>query len=709
MDRPRESLKSFANDAAGQISTHAGTSAARILRILHETQLPSPSPENADEPRNTGRVGIWKRTSANGETVFVRDNAAFHEWHLWANVGKIPPKRASRRVVFLGESVARGFLYDPAYNPATVLRRTLESHLGAGEVEVVDLARTSIEMEIREVAIAAAALQPDAIVLFCGNNWNYTPPTDPLGAAVLRAAIGEGGVVGLKEHANAVLGRRAEQVVDEISAFYSADGVPVVWITPEFNLGGWRDPVANAAHLPGDRNEQWLAHQARAHFALSAGDREGAVKAALQMIDDDQGTSAAGYYILAECGVGPDGSGDIRTALEYARDASNWDTAVSVTPRASSTVLSVLRERSRLRGGLLVDCADLFRDHLNGEIPGRRMFIDYCHLSSEGIRVTMAAVASVLLDAFGAKAATWREILPRAPRPLADVESEAYFLAAVHNSHWWQTSATVDYYVTESLRFSTHLVPIMTAFVEQQARRVPHMLSRSAETVFKSGSLQIQQYLLGREHQCLDPLICAAIVKALRGISAKPVPRLDRLWSKEHSPEKGPLDLLSHYYLSAARQPHELEWVLPGSQSRDRNYYKAFSPVSRFCFIGAERQPVVLDITWRVPHAAKIEESVQVRVNDHPIGVLLGGTTWSRHEITIPESLVRDGLNELLLEWPSPAFPGTAGIQAVSEAIASGAMADLYCSFGDVHALIARSGSADRGAASAGDSLTSRP
>lgn len=693
MARPSELMKEFANDAARQISTVAGASAARVLRMLNQTHASPPCPKRG-EPADTERVGIWKRTSVDGEDVFVRDEAASHEWHLWANVGRIAPKRAKFRVVFLGESVARGFLYDPAYNPAAVLKEILEHYLGQGAVEVVDLARTSIRMEIKQVAIAAAALQPDVVVLYCGNNWRYAHPADPLGAGVLGATIADRGVAGLKEYAETVLRRKAEQVVDEISDFYAADGIPVLWITPESNLGSWRDPVANAAHLPDDRNEQWLAHHATARAALTAGDREGAAKAALAMIDADQGTSAAGYYILAECGAGADDPGAVRTALAAARDASVWDTAVPITPRISSTVLSVLRERSGTRGGLVVDSAQVFGDHLDGEIPGRRMFLDYCHLTSEGIRVTMAAVASALLGVFGAKTATWREILPQAPQPTAKVESEAYFLAAVHNAHWWQDSATVEHCVAESLRFSRHLVPIMTAFVEQQARRIPHMLSQSAMTVVGLGSVQIQRYLFDREHERLDPLTCTAITEGMRGAGVTPVPDLSGLWRAEHSPERGPLDLLEYYYLSAMGQPHDVEWVMPGFQARDRDYYKAFSPVSRFCFVGEAHHRVVLDITWRVPHAAKVEESVQVRINEHHIGVLLGGAAWSRHEINVPENLVRDGLNEILLEWPSPAFPGSAAIQAASEAAASGATPDLYCSFGDVHALTARSASA---------------
>jgi hypothetical protein len=464
-------------------------------------------------------------------------------------------------------------------------------------------------------------------------------------------------------------------------------GVPVLWITPEFNLAGWRDPVAAPARLPGDGNARWLANQAAAQEALAAGDRDAAIAAALRMIEADGGTTAAAYYLLADCGVGPDGTGEPRGALEAARDASVWDTAASLTPRISAPVLGVLRQRTRMHGDRIIDSTAVFCDHLDGRPPGRRMFLDYCHLTSEGIRVTMAAAGAALLDILRAGTADWRDLLPAAPEPAAVVESEAYFLAAVHSAHWWQDRAAVEYCIAESLRYSTHLVPLMTAFVEQQARRVPPMLSRSAETVLESGSVQIQQYLFGREHQCLDPLICAAIVTGLRDIGVEPPFRLDNLWRTEHGPQHGPVDLLDYYYLSAARQPHEVEWVRFDSVARDRDYFTAYSPVSRFALIADERVPVVLDITWRIPCAAGTEEVVAVRINDQPIGALAGGTGWTRHEITVPDGVLRDGVNEIALEWPTPAFPGEVAMQPA----ASGAIPELYCSYGDVHTFSAMS------------------
>jgi hypothetical protein len=169
----------------------------------------------------------------------------------------------------------------------------------------------------------------------------------------------------------------------------------------------------------------------------------------------------------------------------------------------------------------------------------------------------------------------------------------------------------------------------------------------------------------------------AAIVTGLRGIGVEPPFRLDDLWRTEHGPRHGPVDLLDYYYLSAARQSHEVEWVRFDSLTRDRDYFTAYSPVSRFALIADERLPVVLDITWRIPHAAGTEETVAMRINGQPIGALAGGPGWTRHEIAVPDGVLRDGVNEIALEWPTPTFRG--------EGAAFAAIPELYCSYGDVH------------------------
>ena len=696
MERPPDSLKQLSDRLARQLSTGTGADTARLSRLLPFAQLPPDTGGAAREQPDGNRVGIWKRDRSLGADVFVRDKDLRQDWHLWANKGRIPAKGSARRVVLLGESVARGYLYDPAYNPASVLTGILGAHLGRGAVEVVDLARTSLGMDIREVAVDAAALRPDAVVLFCGNNWRYESPRGPLASASLAAALRERGAAGYRAYAEESLRLRAERTVDEVSGFYAQLGVPVLWIAPEFNLADWRDPVTNAPHLPGDGNRRWLAERSAARAALVAGDYRAAEEAARAMMEADQGTGVAGPYLLAECRQAAGDLEGARSALEAARDASVWDTTVLYAPRSSAVVLNALRERSRAHGDLLVDCPDLFREHLDGGIPGRRMFLDYCHLTSEAIRVTMAAAAAALLGALKEDPADWRELLPLAAEPSARVESEARFLAAVHNAHWWQGGELVEDGVRESVGRSAHIVPVMAAFLDQQARRTPPVMCRSAEALLAAGSPQIEQYLLGGDHQSLDPLIAGAISRSLRAVGEGA--GVERLWVEQHGVRRRLTDLLDYYYLAAARQPHEVEWVRPGVPPRDRDYYKAFSPSSVFCFVGEAGQPVTLDLTWRTPHPPPTTAEVRIRVNGRPVGGMPVAAGWERYEIALSGESVCDGLNEVVLDWPVPDFPGSAAVEALSDAVIAGRAPDLYCSFGDVHMFTARAGQPERSA-----------
>lgn len=674
-----ESLKFLADRLAHRVATDDGLRTTRLLGAI--PPLESPPPPVAEPAGGDGHhVGIWRRQRRNGRTVFARDSEMRREWHLWADVDQIGPKEKRYRIALLGESVARGFHFG-TYTPGMVLEKVLESELG--DVEVVDLARSAIGLEIRDVALAAVALEPDAVVMFCGNNWRYRPGTDPADSAHLSAAVGERGLLGYKEHAERTLRGRIGQVIDEICSCYAERGIPLLWIIPEFNLGDWRDPVTGAPHLPQDHNRRWASAEETARTALASGDFAAAAAAARRMLDLDHGTSAAGYYVLAECGRGAGDPEATRAALESARDACAWDTAITHVPRSTATI----RDALRARAGDIVDSPELFRDHLGGRVPDRRLFVDYCHLSSEGIRVTMAAAAAKLLRTLKKRDVAWRDLLARAPAPAAEVESEAHFLAAIHSAHWWQSYERVERGIARAVRLSRHIVPMMTAFLDIQARRTPAMMCRSAEEISKSGSPQIQKYLFGYNWQQLDALLTAAIVNSLEDDDLRG--RIDRLRTAEHSAGRHEVDLLEYYYNSSAHQPYEVEWAKPGLAPPDRDYYKAFSRRSKFVFVGERGRPVRLDLTCRVPHPSRPEETVEVWLNDERASHLTCDADWGTHEITLPEGLVRDGLNQLTISWPLPCFPAEEALEKMADDLLAGEVPDPYCSFGDIHTFTA--------------------
>src|SRR5580692_8140366 len=111
---PPMALKPFVRALARLLATDAGAHAALRARLtavrgrelLHEidprhTAVPAPEPVRF----GAGRVGIWEARDTPGGREFVRVPGA--NWRGWAQVDRIAPKHG-RRVVLLGESVARG-------------------------------------------------------------------------------------------------------------------------------------------------------------------------------------------------------------------------------------------------------------------------------------------------------------------------------------------------------------------------------------------------------------------------------------------------------------------------------------------------------------------------------------------------------------------------------------------------------------------------
>jgi hypothetical protein len=570
-----------------------------------------------------------------------------------------------------------------------VLEKLLQSRLGENAVEVIDLARTGIALEIGDLALSATELKPDAVVLFCGNNWKFFP-IQREDMSYLSGIISNGGAAGYKEYAEQIVRRRAQQTIKAVASWYANKGIPLLWIIPEFNLGEWRDPVVNAPYLPAGNNREWLLHKKAGREALYVGDFQAGADAARRMIDIDEGTNAAGFYLLAESSRGLGDLDMARHSLELARDACIWDSAMIYAPRCFSLTQNALREQTANYKVELVDTPKLFSEYLSGGIPDRRLFIDYCHLTSEGIRVTMAAAASSLLRSLKRREVAWRDMLTGAPAPTKEVESEARFLAAIHNAHWWQGCDLVQYCSSQAVSHSPRIGPVMKAFLDLQTRRAPMLMCRSAEQIVELASAQIQHYLFRYTNQQLDQLLLATIVDALKGIGGDVQAQVDQLRVEEHSVAARETNLLDYYYNSSANQAHEVRWVTPLLSTAvplDRDFYVAFSEQSKFIFVGQKDCPVTLDLTCRIPYPERAEETVAIYLNDEHLGDITCGTEWGRYEIAVPT--VKEGLNHISICWPLPEFRGADALDKAANDIVCGRVLDLYCPFGEIHSFTA--------------------
>lgn len=708
MLRPPESLKSFANHMGALAE---GESAAELIRLLRLSGFLAGPAGNASPygglghltaendrlapPSDPNHLGIWERRVENGLVCFVRRPEMRDEWHLWANVGRIEARTDKTRVVLIGESVARGYLYDPEYTVAMALEMTLRPRFGEGEIEVIDLARTNLGYKVRDLAIGALQLQPDAVVIFAGNNWNVSEPR-PAEVAETNQALAQDAVAGVKRACEAQTERNARRIINDIASAYQNQGVPLIWIIPEFNLADWRDPITNAPYLGRGMNRKWLVLLADAQQAMRDGNFSHARELAEQMIEIDQGLCSAGLYILAECCQQAADFDGARKYLERARDALTWDLSQVPVPRAQSVTQRALREEPQKYQNQVVDLPVLFKEYLNGALPDRRLFLDYCHLTSEGIRVAMGAAASCVLRALKGIDVPWPALAEDHIRPSREIEADANFLASIMNGHWIPSYDLVRHYCSQALKFSPHVAELMINYLELQTRsHVPKLLSGAEERISKLGSPVIHQYLLRLNEKRLDKVLLAAIVDALQEVGIDAHSRLEGLRREEHSVTQGETNLLAHYYNSAVNQPQELAWLSNYDDRRyrhDADYYKAYGPESRFVFVGEAGFPIRLSLTCRRTESATTNAPIVIEMNGHALGEITASHQWATWDVSVAGEVVRDGLNDIAVRWPIAEFPAAAALEKAALRLGQRAFPDFYPSFGEIHSFTASDG-----------------
>lgn len=696
MKRPPESLKSFANRLGNVAVTDDAAYAVRLLHLagfLDGTtgKHVATSDHNFKDPV-PDQVGIWGRKIENGKSCFVRRPETRPEWLFWANIGRIEAKGAKRRVLLVGESVARGYLYDPQYTPALALQAMLETQ---GDFEVIDLARTSLSYQVCPLAIEALQLEPDIVIMFAGNNWVAAGAT-ALGFAEIEAAMASDGIAGAKRAAEAQLEIKARRVVNEISAVYESKGIPLIWIIPEFNLTDWRDPIKTVPYLSPELNQKWHILREEAQTALRDQNFERTEHLAQQMLEIDQGVCTASLYLLADCRQAANDLEGARKYLERAKDATIWDFSRIEVPKPFSTTQRVLREAVPTYKNQLIDLPALFKDHYQGEIPGRRLFLDYCHLTSEGIQVAMAAAATCVLRALKGVEVPWPSLIGSHSAPAPKIEAEALFLGALLTAHFAPSRAVERDFCARAVSLSDHAAELMLSYIDLQTRAaIPMLLSEDDARLHQLGSPLIHHYLLRLNEKRLDVGLLDVLVDVLSDAGIDVRERLDKARLEEHSVTRHETNLLNFYYYSSADQPLEAIWQAPfeaGRYQPDARYYKAYEPESKFVFVGETKSPVHLSLTCRLPESTSAQGGILVEVNGQPLAEIAAGRDWSTWDLTIDGETVRDGLNEITVSWPSIEFDTKQALKSAAMKMYEGRFPHFYPVFGEIHSFIAADG-----------------
>lgn len=298
----------------------------------------------------------------------------------------IPEKGEKKRVLFLGESVARGYFYDPFYNPCKELNDLFQTN-GKDGYEVIDLARTDLNYNMLiQLIEEAKQLEPDAVVIFGGNNWDCSElwTRKPLEVA---ERLKNGGMKTVLDYFNQSLMEQVKNLYSCLNELYIKHEIPVVFVIPEFNLLDWEDTDMGLPWDADTNHAEWLNHMERLQKLFQENNYEQVIREALEHSDLDKKLSTRELNLLAKAYRASGNREEEQNCKKRAKDIAILYPKIS-TPRTVTVVQEALRkEAENCRSLVIVDSGKIFRRE--SKYINREFFMDYCHLTMHGIQLVM--------------------------------------------------------------------------------------------------------------------------------------------------------------------------------------------------------------------------------------------------------------------------------------------------------------------------------
>ncbi len=689
-------MKSLFDRLAELLATPEGLRTARLLQAAGLLGAPT-APASRPAPRFPEPISLWQPQDIDGEAVFVRpDPLPLGDHHAATPVLRPKKSLLPLRVAFFGESVAAGYLYAPHLTPAQVLEAQLRAAGGVDNFEVIDLARTNETLPSLAATVRASVqINPDVLVLFAGNNWNLleTPEVSPYAPSVAaRQRFGQAlrneGIAGPIGLAAERLRQAAEATLASIAEIARAVHIPVVVVIPEVNLADWetRQPPV---WLNGDGTGRWHGLYKESIERLDRQDFAGALESAQTMRELDSGHCASTWRLLARAHLGQGNPEDARQACLAEVDAARYATLAFLSaPQATTAARDLLREGARRHGFLAVDLRDVFSQHIGSGLPDRRLFLDYCHLTLEGIQVAMAAVAAQVLDLSGMldEKPDWRRLIVSSPIS-PEAEAVANFGAAVHTAHRLLSTGSkrpiLEHWCEAALDASPGIAETMLDLVAARCAPCPAVLTAAQQRNLASPYRLLLQHGWRWDHLDADLIEAIRAVLERRGHPAGE--QIDRLLLEHLAIREEGTELLDAIYLWEPLERFFPE-VMEFEDLSRRATFRSPWPESAFCLICGGERDVEIEMTVRLSAPGP----VRIAVNDREIGTVNAGERWTRTVLRIERGNLRRGLNRLTLLWPPLSMDGEAALAAAADRLEVGIAADLHPVFGEIFSLRVR-------------------
>ncbi len=601
----------------------------------------------------TDTVGIWKKKILNGSEVYQRDIEKYSEWHSWANVNQLPAKSDKKRIVLLGESVARGYFYAPKYSVAKELEAVLTKSKAFQGVEVIDLSKNSLLIDqLQELTQSCVQLKPDQIIVFAGNNWVHKL-YEEINVEDHKKFIEiyeKQGYHGVKAHTENIFEKIVQQYLNVLVKTSKIYNIPLVIIIPGFNLLDWKsdDEEKILTRLPENQIQEWITAKKDAEEALASNNHEEFNAAAERMIAFDP-SNPTGFEYLAQSYIHLGRIEAARKCLDESKDTILFGRGISPKPRCFKVIRDVLIQKATKQNIPYVDLYDVFANEYPTEVAGKELYLDYCHLSEKGIKMAMKYTSKAIIESLTEKEFPLASIPDSSIKPTNETAAIAHFCAAIHNAHFSQPKYVLDYHCKKAVELYPEIKDVMLQYMDFTSHKTSSILCGSFEKIIVDG--QMEQYEGGMSlihptgKKLIDIELLDAIVAALKQIGHNYENELKKVRISEHGIKAKPTDLLESFY--------KLKGYNGYNTTIFRNYVQVRNTTKEFHIITTGKEDLEANLIYRTPHYikdGKIKISINTKAQTLPDVAL--STAWNEVALQIPSEYLEEGVNKITIEWP---------------------------------------------------------
>lgn len=681
MNRPDSNELAGINDIVEALRT-GNDQLAGVLYNEFAGKHPPPQQSFSHKQKNighaNGRIGIWKLHTENGQSVYQRDPEYRNEWRYWADVESFTIKKNAKQVIYVGESVARGYLYDPTYNPVMIMQHLLNTYAADDEYQILDLARVSAKFSgLMQTIGEAAGLQPDYLVVFAGNNWDILSMSvdNPELQQAIIDFMAAGNLKGLEELTANVFKNATQKLFQSLKNSYP--GTEVIIVIPEINLADWQSSADDRilARMETGKMRRWLLVSDLAETACHNNNLASLLPLGSELIELDK-TNPLGYEVLGRYEIAQGNHEQARRLLEQAKDMTLFGRNDTCRPRCLEITKQILRSESQQHGFTCIDVPELFRKKTGGSLPGSELFIDYCHLSAEGMKLVCSEIAAVVIRSLYGQVVTPEGLYGLCPSPNKFTSAYAHFLAAAHNAHFGQPSAILAYHLGKSLEYDMAISTVMILYAKLCSMRASSSLCQEFRALQANRTKRFQLLHPGNK-KILDTVLVDAIVSALEKKNIPAAVEIEQLRLQQHGIQYRPVNLLLSYY-SLFNYYHDENHELPYCRSKFRR--------SEFLFVTEPDADMLIKITMRRNGDNGATDRVAIEVNSKPVDEWEISHNWKEYSCRIDQRFLKRGINRIKIIWPLPCKSSRQEITTV-RSYADWWTLIFYSNFGEIHSL----------------------